>query len=134
MSASTRRQLLQRGAAAAAALAWGSAAEAGALPRTQLRALRDAVRGRVLAPGDQGYPTARVLFNTRFDGIRPPAVVRVRDAGDVQRVVRWAARFDVPLVARSGGNAYNGGSTRSSSTATASSSDPADGCCPCRPR
>ncbi|HYI19997.1 MAG TPA: FAD-binding oxidoreductase, partial [Solirubrobacteraceae bacterium] len=72
------------------------------------------VRGRVLAPGDGGYAAARVLFNTRFDGIRPPAVVRVRDSADVQAAVRWAARFDVPLVARSGGNAYNGSSTSAS--------------------
>jgi FAD/FMN-containing dehydrogenase len=37
--------------------------------------------------------------------------VRVRDAADVQAVVRWAERFDVPLTARSGGHAYHGGST-----------------------
>ena len=56
--------------------------------------------------------TARpARLNTRFDGIRPPAVVRVRDTADVQAVMRWADRFDVPLVARAGGNAYNGGST-----------------------
>jgi FAD/FMN-containing dehydrogenase len=104
---------MQRAAAGAALLTLGPAAEAlgGALPGTQLRALRNAVRGRVLAPGDAGYPAARVLFNTRYDGIRPPAVVRVRDSADVRAVVKWAGRFDVPLVARSGGNAYNGSST-----------------------
>ena len=107
----TRRELLARAAAGAAVLALGDIAAAGALPRSHLRALRPAVRGRVLAPGDRGYGAARVLFNTRFDAIRPPAVVRVRDTADVQAVVRWAARFDVPLVARSGGNAYNGSST-----------------------
>ncbi|HYI19926.1 MAG TPA: twin-arginine translocation signal domain-containing protein, partial [Solirubrobacteraceae bacterium] len=85
----TRRELLQRAAAGAALLALGDVAEAGALPRRQLRALRGAVRGRVLAPGDGGYAAARVLFNTRFDGIRPPAVVRVRDSADVQAAVRW---------------------------------------------
>jgi FAD/FMN-containing dehydrogenase len=81
------------------------------LPRAQLRELRDAVRGRVYAPGNPGYDRARLVFNRRFDGIRPPAVVRVRDTADVQAVVRWAGRHDVPLVARSGGNAYNGAST-----------------------
>ena len=81
------------------------------LPRRQLRALRAAVRGRVLAPGNGGYTAARVLFNTRFDGIRPPAVVGSANSADVQAVVKWAARYDVPLVARSGGNAYNGSST-----------------------
>ena len=65
----------------------------------------------MLAPGDPGYERARLVFNTRFDAIRPPAVVRVRDTADVQAVVRWAGRHDVPLVVRSGGNAYNGAST-----------------------
>jgi len=76
-----------------------------------LRELRAAVRGRVYAPGNPGYHRARLVFNRRFDAIRPPAVVRVRDTADVQAVVRWAGRHDVPLVVRSGGNAYNGAST-----------------------
>ena len=88
-------------------------ADAGAapLPSAQLSALRAAVRGRVLIPGNSGYNGARVVFNKRFDGVRPPAVVQVRDTADVQAVVKWANRFDVPLVARSGGHAYNGAST-----------------------
>jgi FAD/FMN-containing dehydrogenase len=85
-------------------------AEADRLPRNQVRALRDAVRGRVLTPGNGGYNGARLVFNRRYDGVRPPAVVQVRDRADVQAVVRWAERFDVPLTARSGGHAYNGSS------------------------
>jgi FAD/FMN-containing dehydrogenase len=87
------------------------AVEADRLPRAQVRALREAVRGRVLVPGNGGYGTARLVFNRRYDGVRPPAVVQVRDRADVQAVVRWADRFDVPLVSRSGGHAYNGAST-----------------------
>lgn len=85
-------------------------AEARPLTRTQERALRAAVRGRVLTPGDSGYNGARVVFNRRWDGRRPPAVVRVRDSADVRAAVRWADRYDVPLVARSGGHGYNGNS------------------------
>ncbi len=107
----SRREFLQAAAAGALVLAGAETAAAERLPPAQLRALRDAARGRVLAPGDHAYDAARVVFNKRFDAIRPPAVVRVRDARDVQAVVRWANRFDVPLVARAGGNAYNGGST-----------------------
>ena len=81
------------------------------LTKTQERALRDAVRGRVFTPGDGGYNSARVVFNTRWDGRKPPAVVRVRDSADVRAVVRWADRFDIPLVSRSGGHGYNGNST-----------------------
>jgi len=103
----TRRTFVQ-GMLAAALLP--AEAEA-ALPRARLRALRAAVRGRVLAPGDPGYDAARVVFNRRYDGVRPPAVVRVRDVADVRAAVRWADRFGVPLVVRSGGHGYNGNST-----------------------
>ena len=65
----------------------------------------------MLAPGDHGYDGARLVFNRRFDAIRPPAVVRVRDTADVQADGALGGRHDVPLVVRSGGNAYNGAST-----------------------
>jgi FAD/FMN-containing dehydrogenase len=108
----SRREFARCSAAGLVLLGIGARpAEADRLPRAQVRALRDAVRGRVLVPGNGGYNRARVIFNTRYDGVRPPAVVQVRDRADVQAVVRWADRFDVPLVARSGGHAYNGSST-----------------------
>jgi FAD/FMN-containing dehydrogenase len=108
----SRREFLRSSAAGAVLLGAAVPLDAQArLPRAQLRELRAAVRGRVFAPGNPGYDGARAVFNRRFDGIRPPAVVRVRDTADVQAVVRWASTHDVPLVARSGGNAYNGGST-----------------------
>src|SRR5215218_5843429 len=108
----SRRDFLRASAAGAVLVGAGLPLEAqAALPKPQLRALRGAVRGRVFAPGNPGYDRARLVFNRRFDGMRPPAVVQVRDTADVQAVARWANRFDVPLVARSGGNAYNGGST-----------------------
>jgi FAD/FMN-containing dehydrogenase len=103
---------MRRSAAGALLVGVGAVpAEADRLPRAQVRALRAAVRGRVLTPGGRGYDSARLIFNRRYDGVRPPAVVRVRDAADVQAVVRWAERFDVPLTVRSGGHAYNGAST-----------------------
>jgi FAD/FMN-containing dehydrogenase len=104
----SRREFV--GAAALVAL---GAAPAGRdrLPGKQIRALRAAVKGPVHLPGERGYDAARLLFNRRYDAIRPPAVVRVRDAADVRAVVRWADRFDVPLTVRSGGHAYNGAST-----------------------
>jgi FAD/FMN-containing dehydrogenase len=103
----SRRELV--GAAALALLAAGDAQAR--LTPAQLRALRSAVRGQVYVSGGRGYDRARGLVNRRYDAIRPPAVVRVRDSADVAAVVRWADRYDVPLVARSGGHAYNGAST-----------------------
>ena len=98
----------------AAALAGMGFAELDRLPQSQVRALRSAVRGRVLVPGNGGYNGARFVFNRRYDGVRPPAVVQVRDGADVRAVVQWAGRFDVPLVTRSGGHAYNGASISNS--------------------
>jgi len=106
---STRREFLARSAAAALAFAPGF--EWADIAPARLRALRTAVRGPVLTPGSAGYDAGRVLFNTRFDGVRPPAIVQALDADDVRAAVRWANRYDVPLVSRSGGNAYNGSST-----------------------
>jgi len=107
----TRRTLL---AATAALLAGADAAGARPLPAKPVRALRAAVRGRVLTPSTSGYDAARVVFNRRFDGVRPPAVVQVRDSADVRAAVRWADRYDIPLVSRSGGHGYSGNSTSAS--------------------
>jgi len=103
----TRRSLLVQGAAALLV-------RDSRVTDAQLRALRAAVRGPVYVPGGRGYDAARVVFNRRWDGLKPPAVVRVRDAADVRAVVRWADRYDLPLVSRSGGHGYNGNSTSGS--------------------
>jgi hypothetical protein len=93
----SRREFLHRSAAGALLPGLGLvAAEAREpLPTAHLRALRSAVRGRVVAPGDRDYDAARLVFNKRFDGVRPPAVVQVRDTADVQAVVWWAGQHDV---------------------------------------
>jgi FAD/FMN-containing dehydrogenase len=107
-----RREFLGDGLAAAIALAFPEAApRAATLPRRAARALRSSVRGRVLFPRSPGYNRERLVYNTRFDGIRPDAVVQVVDTRDVQAVVRWANRFGVRVVARSGGHSYGGYST-----------------------
>src|SRR3954451_22195572 len=107
----TRRTLL---VATAAMLAGAEAAQARRLTAEQARALRAATRGRVLTPASSGYDAARVVFNRRYDHVRPPAVVQVADAEDVRAVVRWADRYGIPLVSRSGGHGYNGDSTSNS--------------------
>jgi FAD/FMN-containing dehydrogenase len=89
---------------AGGALALGLPAEAAGLSRRALRDLRAAVRGRVVVP----HGSAALVYNTRFDARRPDAVVHVRDTADVAAAVRWANRFDVRLVARSGGHSYGG--------------------------
>src|SRR5215218_4693573 len=103
MAGLTRRELARRGAAGAAALSFpGWAVEA--IAQAPLRQLRRAVRGPVRTPGN----SSGLLYNERYDGIKPLAVLLAADAGDVQAAVRWAARNDVPITARSGGHGYAG--------------------------
>jgi hypothetical protein len=112
-----RRELLAR--AAGAVVAGGilarlpdAAFAAGSLdPR--IRELRRLMAGPVLAPGSTAYETARVVYNERFDGVHPLAVVRPANVGDVQAVVRWARKRGVAVIPRSGGHSYAGYSTGS---------------------
>ena len=107
-----RRELLTQGAAGALAITLPlDALAAPAINKNAARALRSAVRGKVYFPRTPGYNSRRLVYNTRFDGIRPDAVVQVESTADVAAVVKWAGRFDVPIVARSGGHSYAGYST-----------------------
>ena len=115
MDGLTRGEVLRRagGLALAAALPLPVARGGGRRARRsrRLRALASAVRGPVLTPGQRGYRAGANVYNARWDGTHPVAVVRPRDVGDVQAAVRWAARYDVPVVPRSGGHGYTGNST-----------------------
>ena len=82
----------------------------GAKPRA-LRELAGRVRGPVVRPGDGRYAAAARVYNARFDGARPDAVIEPLDSRDVQAVLRWADRHDVRVTARSGGHSYAGYST-----------------------
>ena len=62
--------------------------------------LRAAVRGRVIAPGDPEYDTARSLFYGGMDR-HPAALVRVADSADVSRVVTLARDSGSDLAVRS---------------------------------
>src|SRR5918997_403195 len=108
-----RREFLGEAVASVVALALPEEPppQAADLSRRAARALRAAVRGPVFLPRTPGYNPPRPANNTRFDGIRPDAVVLPRDTRDVQAVVRWADRFDIRLVSRSGGHSYAGYST-----------------------
>jgi FAD/FMN-containing dehydrogenase len=83
--------------------------ESSGVSKRALRELRADVSGRVLVPRD----SARIVYNRRFEGRRPDAVVHAQSTADVVAVVRWANRFDVKVVARSGGHSYAGYSTTS---------------------
>ena len=59
-------------------------------PQLDLTTLREAVRGDVVAPGDDAYDGARLAWNLTADQ-RPAAVLLAEDAADVAAAVRSAA-------------------------------------------
>ncbi|HEV2250472.1 MAG TPA: FAD-binding oxidoreductase [Candidatus Limnocylindria bacterium] len=74
-------------------------------------ALGDELRGTLVRPNDAAYDAARLLYNTRFDGLRPQAIARCASVADVQACVRFARRSAVAITPRSGGHSYGGWSS-----------------------
>lgn len=67
-------------------------------PWTELRA---SLRGTLVLPGDDGYETARRVYNAMIDK-HPAAVARCHDSTDVATCVRFATANGVPVAVRGG--------------------------------
>lgn len=103
------------GAPAASAGGSGSTASASgaATPRAAAAASDWAALGRGLAghlvrPGDSDYGTARLLFDPRFDGLRPAGIAYCANPADVAECLAFGRRFAVAVTSRSGGHSYAG--------------------------
>ena len=115
----TRRQFAWRLAAGGAALLLPGCGEAvgraagrrSVAAASPLRALAHELRGPVYLPGSSAYANARLVYNERYDGRLPRAVVQPLDTRDVQALVQWATRYKQRLAVRSGGHSYAGYST-----------------------
>jgi FAD/FMN-containing dehydrogenase len=66
-------------------------------------ALRAALRGSLVFPGDPGYEVARTLWNGMIER-RPAAVVRAAGAGDVIQAVNFARENGLLLAVKGGGH------------------------------
>ena len=73
-------------------------------------ALRAALAGEVLGPGDPGYDAARRVFLPGFDR-HPGAIARPADAGEVAHVIAVARERGIALTVRGGGHSYAGHGT-----------------------
>jgi FAD/FMN-containing dehydrogenase len=78
-----------------------------ALGAPQIAALRSGLRGAVLLSGDEGYETARRVWNGNVDR-RPAVIVRCLNASDVQRAVVFAKERDLLVSIRGGGHSAPG--------------------------
>src|SRR5882672_996866 len=112
----TRRELLARGGRVA--LIAGGASLGRPLVRLARASaggiydeLANGLLGEVVLPSSSVYDQARLLFDTRFDAVKPSAIAFCESTADVQRTVRWAREHAVRIVPRSGGHSYGGHST-----------------------
>src|SRR5690349_20651030 len=90
--ASHRDRLNPKGRCAMATIASG-----------HLEALRQAVHGRVLLPGDDGYDVARTVWNATVDR-RPAIIVQCSGTTDVVHAVNFARDRGLVLAVRGGGH------------------------------
>jgi FAD/FMN-containing dehydrogenase len=69
--------------------------------------LRETFNGRVIAPDDASYDTARTVFYGGFDR-RPMVIIKPASADDVVRAVSLARETGLDLAVRSGGHSVAG--------------------------
>jgi FAD binding domain-containing protein len=77
------------------------------MAESSLSSLREAVRGEVLLPGDEGFDAAHKPWNLAVEqDVR--AVVTAADADDVAALVRYAAQEGVPIAVQPTGHGASG--------------------------
>lgn len=74
-------------------------------------ALASGLDGRLIRPGDADYATARQLYNTRFDELKPAAVAYVAGEDDIRECLAFARTHGTPVSIRNGGHSYAGWSS-----------------------
>lgn len=68
------------------------------------KVLTHRISGPVLRPGDPGFAELALPYNLRAASILPAGIARCLNAKDVAQAIKWARKYEVPLVARSGGH------------------------------
>jgi FAD/FMN-containing dehydrogenase len=81
------------------------------LGEATVQELRDATRGEVLTPGDEGYAEACEVWNGTHSGRRPAMIVRCAGPADVIAAVGFARSHDLAIAVRGGGHSIAGYST-----------------------
>ncbi|MBN0045153.1 FAD-binding oxidoreductase [Streptomyces actuosus] len=74
-------------------------------------ALAGDLDGSLVRPGDADWQSARRLYNTRFDSLKPAAVAYVAHADDISTALTHARAHGVAVSIRNGGHSYAGWSS-----------------------
>ncbi|MFE2263285.1 FAD-binding oxidoreductase [Streptomyces griseosporeus] len=83
---------------------------AASAPATWTALARD-LDGTLVRPGDADWRSARQLYNTRFDTLKPAAVAYVRHADDIRTTLAYARAHHLNVAIRNGGHSYAGWSS-----------------------
>ncbi|MFJ4619830.1 FAD-binding oxidoreductase [Streptomyces sp. NPDC088812] len=83
----------------------------GATAAPDWAALARDLDGTLVRPGDASWDTARRLYNTRFDTLRPAAVAYPAHTDDVRTVLAYARAHGTRVAVRNGGHSYGGWSS-----------------------
>ena len=73
-------------------------------------ALGNQLDGQLAMPSSADYAAAKGVFNSRFAGSTPAAIIAAASLADVQKAVAFAATNHIGISARSGGHSYIGAS------------------------
>ncbi|MFF9205328.1 FAD-binding oxidoreductase [Streptomyces sp. NPDC014986] len=74
-------------------------------------ALSHHLDGPLFRPDTPDWPSARRLYNTRFDALEPAAVAYAAHADDIRTALAHARAHAVPVAVRNGGHSYAGWSS-----------------------
>jgi FAD/FMN-containing dehydrogenase len=106
-----RREFVKLGSLASASLVFGYPSRFRSPSGIPWNDLACGLAGKVVLPGSEQYESAYRTFIRRFDYIRPAAVVIAENEADVVEAVRFARRYGIHAVPRSGGHSFGGYST-----------------------
>jgi FAD/FMN-containing dehydrogenase len=103
----TRRQALAAAGAAAGAVALGGRTAASLAASNPISGLRRVVRGPVVRASN----SSSLVYDLRYAGVDPLAIVQPLDSADVAAAVKYCVSKGIVVRARSGGHSYGGYST-----------------------
>ena len=78
-----------------------------ALKPSEINELRASLRGRLLAPSQEGYDSARKVWNGAFDR-RPALIARCAGTADVRNAVAFCRAHELLVAVHSGGHSFPG--------------------------